>query len=444
MTYNRTVIAPVFLSLSWIMLGCASTQGRTDELPVPPIIRHDLSQGANDWEPSLGVGAHDDVYVIAGRFVPPPPGKRHGGSQIITWASLDGGRTFGPSETYEKGGADERIKVDRNGTVYASWIRVVFDSTEKRLDKDKGGLILVVSHDHGKSWQTTTVGTMRSGVGDKPELAVSPDGKDLYIGFLGPGSLDLVASHDGGSTWERHVIDSVKTMYWPTSIALAPNGAIYLTNPQWPRPTTDSVLHIPLRLLSSFDRGVTWRSQVLGNATVHRIPGSCVHGPTCPAQVPYPAVAVDGRDHVYLVYTEGNVRQPYALKFRRSEDEGATWSTPTVLSDADRPSSGDKADHFYPMIAASGDGLVYVAWFDDRDGPMNVWAKRSTDGGISWSPDVRLSRAEGMAGIYGEYGGIGVDAHGVLHVTWSDGSGHVGSPGAKGGTWYARWDGRVP
>ena len=56
---------------------------------------------------------------------------------------------------------------------------------------------------------------------------------------------------------------------------------------------------------------------------------------------------------------------------------------------------------------------------------------------------MRLSDDAGLTGIYGEYGGLGIDDEGTLHVAWGDGRGHVGAPGAHGGTWYARWDGRV-
>jgi hypothetical protein len=159
--------------------------------------------------------------------------------------------------------------------------------------------------------------------------------------------------------------------------------------------------------------------------------------------MPYAGVATDERNRVYVAYTEGKARETYGLHFVRSEDGGATWSDPITLSDASRPMSNDRADNYYPMIAASGDGLVYVVWFDDRTGPLNVWAKRSTDGGRTWSSDVRLSSTDrdGLAGLYGEYGGLGIDTKGVLHVAWGEGTGHI-SQGGKGGIWYARWDGR--
>jgi hypothetical protein len=84
-------------------------------------------------------------------------------------------------------------------------------------------------------------------------------------------------------------------------------------------------------------------------------------------------------------------------------------------------------------------------WDDDRSGPANVWAKRSTDAGGTWSTDVRLSRDDrpGMAGYYGDYGGLAIDPQGALHAAWSEGRKPF-MAGGKGGTWYARWNGRSP
>ncbi|WP_337867127.1 hypothetical protein, partial [Ignavibacterium sp.] len=41
-------------------------------------------------------------------------------------------------------------------------------------------------------------------------------------------------------------------------------------------------------------------------------------------------------------------------------------------------------------IAASG-SVVHVVWRDQRDGNDEIYYKRSTDGGISWGADTRLT-----------------------------------------------------
>ncbi len=64
---------------------------------------------------------------------------------------------------------------------------------------------------------------------------------------------------------------------------------------------------------------------------------------------------------------------------RYSGDDGATWSDPIDVSLAP-----EGTDAQFPMIAATGDGDVRVAWFDERTGKWNVWYRRSTDGGQTW------------------------------------------------------------
>jgi hypothetical protein len=405
--------------------------------PASGLIRHDLSAGANDWEPSLAVAGTHVTVVAVHKADGAPPGV----STVTTWTSRDRGRTMTGGVMFDQVGGDVRIQAGDSGTLMASWIAVVRDSTGQGIDMTRGGLVVAISHDFGLTWRTTIAAAMASGVGDKPELVLSRDGRDVYVAFMGPGTLDVAASHDGGSTWTRSVADTTRTGHWPMSIALGPGGDLYVTDARQVRVPGDSLLEVEADVLRSADGGRSWHAQTVSRSRRFRRPDACVHGPTCPVQIPYASLAVDDLGRVHLVSTEGEPGRPYALRYRRSTDDAATWSDPIILSAAARPASADHADHFYPMIAARGDGLVYVAWFDDRHGLIDLWARQSADGGSTWSEEVRLSAPGGMPGIYGEYGGLGIDPQGALHVTWAQGTGHISRPGGRGGVWYARWDG---
>jgi len=72
-----------------------------------------------------------------------------------------------------------------------------------------------------------------------------------------------------------------------------------------------------------------------------------------------------------------------AIYMKRSTDSGANWGPDTRLS----LSSDWLLD---PDIEVSG-STAHVTWRDIRDGNWEVYYKRSTDGGLEWSSDMRLT-----------------------------------------------------
>ena len=78
--------------------------------------------------------------------------------------------------------------------------------------------------------------------------------------------------------------------------------------------------------------------------------------------------------------------QEWEIWYRRSIDDGATWDDEVRLTN-------DPGNSFQPTIASAGSNL-YVTWHDSRAGGRHVFFKRSTDGGDSWSEDVKISGSE--------------------------------------------------
>jgi hypothetical protein len=65
-------------------------------------------------------------------------------------------------------------------------------------------------------------------------------------------------------------------------------------------------------------------------------------------------------------------------------------------------------------VAVTGSN-VHVVWSDYRDGDLEIYAKRSTDGGASWDPDVRLTNAPNAS----MFASVAVSGANV-HVVWTD------------------------
>jgi hypothetical protein len=125
-----------------------------------------------------------------------------------------------------------------------------------------------------------------------------------------------------------------------------------------------------------------------------------------PAPSWYPAVSVSG-SVVHVVWEEG--RGGHAnIYYKRSSDGGINWGLDTPLTNNDTAYSSS------PSMSVSG-SVVHVVWDDNRDGGINygVYYKHSTDGGISWGLDTRVTN--NIASTYSP--SVSVSGSGV-HVVW--------------------------
>lgn len=76
-----------------------------------------------------------------------------------------------------------------------------------------------------------------------------------------------------------------------------------------------------------------------------------------------------------------------------SSDRGSTWSSPVQMDAA----ASQTIRQGVPMVVASKQGVLGVAWFDGRLAPDNhgydVYFTASMDGGLSFQPAIRVSTA---------------------------------------------------
>ena len=73
----------------------------------------------------------------------------------------------------------------------------------------------------------------------------------------------------------------------------------------------------------------------------------------------------------------------FEIYYKRSSDGGLSWS-------ADARLTNDTAISQFPSISLSG-AVVNVIWLDSRDGNTEIYYKRSADEGATWGPDTRLT-----------------------------------------------------
>jgi hypothetical protein len=141
----------------------------------------------------------------------------------------------------------------------------------------------------------------------------------------------------------------------------------------------------------STDKGLTWSSNV--NLSNNEF-------------LSYnPAIAVSG-SYVHVAWYD-NRNGNWEEYYKRSTDGGITWGTEIRLTN--KPTGSG-----HPSIAASGLN-VHLVWYDNRDGNYEIYYKRSVDGGDNWSSDIRLSNNAGMS----TFPSVAVSGSAV-HVAWYD------------------------
>jgi hypothetical protein len=418
----------MLVALALIGSGGIASADFTRERPFSKRVAHD------DWEPSVAADDLGHVYIATTRYGGGKACKSCPRPAIVFKRSSDGGATWSKRRFLCRcpgvdGQHDPVLTTDARGRLFATWMND-FHVNFARSD------------DFGRTW--TRHGSLDNALrySDKPWIGVSDDGEDVYITFNAngnsPGAPYTVYSHNAGETWSPPVAAAPRNqLYWfAGGLAVTPGGAAFSSQDAYHQDYKGDVV---LYVLRSLDGGLSWDKIPVDRSRQGR---RCPKGTGCGLGFfgPQMATTSDGNGRIYVLWNASTKRGgPTRVYLRWSDDEGNTWSLPRRVSSARRP----RVDSEFPMIAATGNGDVRIAWMDDRRGRWNTWYRRSTDGGLSWSPTQRLSdraggapykSAAGFKFPYGDYGQLAIDGAGDTHAVWGESRSYIG----PGGSWYAR------
>src|SRR5439155_739695 len=133
------------------------------------------------------------------------------------------------------------------------------------------------------------------------------------------------------------------------------------------------------------DKGVSW--------TVSYVDISLPPAPSSPTTCGWnylgtgASISADRSGHLYVPYNAPITDHgPPFIWYKTSANGGMTWSSRTMLN-----VDGTGAFHVFPGVEAGDAGDVRVAWMDNRTGAYNVWYRSSSDGGQTWSAEVKVS-----------------------------------------------------
>jgi hypothetical protein len=116
-------------------------------------------------------------------------------------------------------------------------------------------------------------------------------------------------------------------------------------------------------------------------------------------------IAVSGSD-AFIVWQD-NRDGNYEVYYKLSIDGGINWDVETRLT-------YDTSSSTFPSVSISGSN-VHIIWCDNRDGNNEIYYKLSTNKGLSWGADTRLTNDTSSS----TKPFISI-SNSVLHVVWTD------------------------
>ena len=306
------------------------------------------------------------------------------------------------------------------------------------------GIAVAVSRDGGRTWREAMLPELARCAGGPYALvsdvwaSIGPDGA-AYAGALGvspngrPGYAVVVsASRDGGTTWGTPVVVS----------AGIPTQGIVLDKP--------SILADPRRagrVYAVWARYTGGPSHIVDQVDFVR---SDDHGATWSAPAPLYAAGSEAQNNELVapaagvlldLFAEGSpllAGHPARVAAVRSTDGGATWSGPqtvasfTVTQTSDPQLGGSVRATGQDVVAASGHGWAYAAWFENgASGTSAVRVSGSGDGGLTWSPPATVV-TEGAQAFLPT---LAVAGDGLLGATWYDLRDSAAGPGLGTEVW---------
>ena len=306
-------------------------------------------------------------------------------------SSFDGGLTW-TEDLFEEPTypwqSDPGLTVDGAGNFYAVVLSYVSTYQEN-------GLFVYKSSDGGVTWgnPVTVVNGVPNVFEDKELIGCDRTG-GAY-----DGNLYVVWARFG---WTTDIMFSRSTdggRSFTPALAISDRPDV-----QWPIPVVgaDGTVYVAwcnyappsIKLDRSTDGGATFGTdRTLTGVSFY--PGGYIHGGI--SVFPYPAMDADitgGKfnGNLYVAYLDYGAGSDTDIFFRRSTDGGDSWSPAVRIND---DPEGNGRDQFHPWLTVDETGLISVVFLDRRNDPDNylydLYMTQSADGGLTWSRNVRVS-----------------------------------------------------
>jgi len=258
-----------------------------------------------------------------------------------------------------------------------------------------------ISNDGGYTWSEDKLTSAPYGVWGDPALMIDNNSNMYFFHLSNPPSgnwIDRIVcqkSTDNGVNWNQGTyfgLNGTKAQdkEWP--VIDRNNENIYVTWTEFDDYGSSNSAHKSrIMFTKSSDSGDTWTTAM----KINKIDGNCIDSDDT-TEGAVPAVGPNGE--IYTVWSG-----PVGMRFNRSTDFGASWLADPILVDLqptgwDYGIPGISRANGLPITlcdlsGGSNHGTIYVNWSDQRNGSndTDVWFKKSTDSGDTWSDLKRVN-----------------------------------------------------
>jgi len=117
-----------------------------------------------------------------------------------------------------------------------------------------------------------------------------------------------------------------------------------------------------------------------------------------------PAIAIGSNGAIHIVGT-----MAHEIYYKKSTDGGETW---TMASRVSRTTGWSE----FAAIAIDSRNTLHVVWMDKTPGNYDIFYTRRPDGSTNWSGKIRLSWTPGVS----LSPAISMDSENLIHVVWCD------------------------
>jgi hypothetical protein len=343
-----------------------------------PAKRLTWTAGSSSY-PAIAVDPLDNLHVVWEEDI-------SGNSEVYYKKSTDGGATWTGAKrlTWTAGDSlQPAIAVDSGGALHVVWMDYTPGNPKIYYRKSSTG---------GDSWSSSRTLTLTGGAAGSPAIAVDSF-DNLHMSWnaatLEGTDIFYKKSTDGGASWTPS-----QRLTWTPGISRDPALAV----------GSSANIHVVWEDNAPGNSDIYYRKSGDGGAswsTVRRLTWTA--GSSISAVL---AVAPSGALHVFWGDDTPGNDEIYA---KRSTDGGDNWT-------ANQRLTWISGDSIRPAAAVDSSGNLHLFWADAIFGSYDIYYKKSTNGGATWSTIQRLTLNLG----YSSYPAVAVDSFGLLHLVWHD------------------------